>query len=414
MIQIILLLIFLIILSAIFSGIEIAFFSVSELKIKHLVDKKKKNSELLLKLRTNPQRLLITILILNNLVNIGASSIASVFANNLFGSAGVGIAIGAMTFLILVFGEITPKVVAQANAEKISLIISPTISFFQSILLPAIIVFEYLTNFVSKHFTHGKKFKPQITEDELKHFVKQSTQEGSIKQLEQEMINNIFEFDDIEAQEIMTPRTDIYALKENLTIQEALPRIIECGFSRIPVYKESIDKLTGVLYVKDLFEHISKGNLSKPVKELVRKPYYVPETKKIDTLFQQFKKRKYHVAIVVDEYGGIAGLITMEDLLEEIVGEIYDETDEEEPLVNKISENVYEVTGDTRLDDLHDEIGFVYDEEEDFETLNGLILDRLGYIPKKDDILEQKQFKITVKEVSDKEVLKVLLKTNSK
>lgn len=382
-----------ILLSGFFSGIEIAFMSISNIRIKYLVKNNIKNSELLERLRKDPQKLLILILLGNNIVNIGSSAIATSISIKIFGDLGVGIATGIMTFLILIFGEITPKAYCTQNAESVALKVSPFILFLSKVFSPLVFLFNYMTFFINKIFGSNVKL-PLITEDEVKNIIDLGEEEGSIKASEKEMINNVFRFDDITVGSVMVPRPDIFALKANEKVVDVKKRIFEEGFSRIPVYDGSKDKIVGILFVKDLL----RANDSQKIKELVRPAFFVPETKMINKLFQEMNQRKTHLSMVVDEHGTITGLITIEDLVEEIVGEIYDETDEVRHQFKKINDRTFLVEGDTELKRINRKLdvslhGNVH------KTISAFVLDKLGRIPKKGDKITMPKCIITIEEI---------------
>lgn len=381
MTTIIILLILAIILSAFFSGSEVALVSISELKAQHLAEQKLKGSRALLTLKEQPNRMLITILIGNNLVNIGGSALATMLAINLFQSAGVGIATGVMTFLILAFGEIAPKTFATKNAKTVALGIAPIILFLMRILAPFVWFFDVISRGLEKITKQPEGEEPTITEQELKHIVKVGEQEGQIKPAEKEMIQKIFLFDDTEVKDIMTPRTDMFSLDWDLTIKEALPIITAQEFSRIPVYDDNVDKIKGIVFTRELLEKLSKDKHHLKLKDLAQPALFIPEHKKIDKLLKEMQRKKTHMAVVVNEHGGVEGVVTIEDILEEIVGEIFDESDDIEKLIKKHGTNDWLILGKTPLDVINDELGTDFSLEEDYNTIAGLIQDKLGKIP---------------------------------
>jgi len=316
-------LLLLIILSGFFSSAETALFSISKTRAVHVSKDGKKTSRLIKKMKTDPHTLLTTILIGNNLVNVAAAALATTLAIKAFPNFAVGIATGGMTFLILVFGEVFPKSIATRNNLLIARIAIYPVYWLSLIFFPVI---KFL-NFIP-WLTGRIKTPSTITEEELITFVEVVEEEGKIKEEEKELIHNIFEFDDTNASEIMTPRADMFVVDADIPLNTK--EIIDSGFSRIPVIKDSIDQVIGILNIKDLFMHIAKGEPQMDARKIMRTPYFIPENKKLDTLLHQFKNTKNHMAIVVDEHGGVSGLITLEDALEEIVGEIEDETDKDE------------------------------------------------------------------------------------
>ena len=390
-------------LSAFFSSSEIALISLSKSKIKHLVKQKKRGSETLEKIREDPHKLLINIAIANNIVNIFGASFATAIAIDLFGNKGVGIATGVMTFLILTFGEIIPKTMATKHTERIALFAAKPLFILEILFSPIIKLFELLT----KMFTKKGKDQ-QITEEEIKTMISLGQEEGAINKIEEEMIHKIFNFDDIHAWEVMTPRTDITALEIGTSQKEILETVQESGFSRIPIYEEDIDHIVGILYTKDLIKYI-KSKRKINLKNIMRPVLFIPKNKRIDSLLKEFQNKKIHIALVVEEHGGIEGLVTLEDLLEEITGEIFDETDNEEKLIRKIDRNKYIIKGSAELDIINKKLRIALEEREDSNTISGLILDHLERIPKKNDKLELNGIKIKIKKVDRQRIEEIEL-----
>jgi gliding motility-associated protein GldE len=370
-------LLFLIFLSGFFSGSEIALFSANKIRIRKLAEEGIANAITLDRLLKRPNRLLATILVGNNLVNIGAAAIATSLAIQFFGRKGIGVATGIMTFLILVFGEITPKAFATKNAERISLLIARPIATLEYLLYPVARALVWMTKPMLKALG-GEAKVPFITEEEIKMLVEVGEEEGVIEKEEKEMITGVFEFGETTAKEIMVPRIDMKCISAEQSLEEAISTILETGHSRTPVYKESIDNIVGILHTKDLLRHLDKKEHS--IEEFVRPAYYIPETKKLDEILEEMQERKTQMAIVVDEYGGTAGLVTLEDLLEEIVGEIWEEHEVEEEPIQKIDETSAIVLAKAGIDDVNEVLGISLPEEE-FETIGGLIFNTLGKVP---------------------------------
>ena len=382
----------LLLLSGFFSSAETALFSISKAKAIHLAKEKGPTNKLIKKMKADPHRLLSTILIGNNIVNIGASAIATAITIDLFESHAVGIATGVMTFLILIFGEIFPKSIATRNNILIArLVIFPL--YWLSILLTPLVVF---LNFIPK-LTGKMHKKPIVTEEELMTFVEVVEEEGGIEEEEKALIENIFEFDDTNASEIMTPRADMFVIDVNEELK--LEEIVKSGFTRIPVIEGDIDHVVGILNIKDLLMHQATSD-DEPidVRKIMRGPYFVPENKKLDNLLQQFKKRKQHMAIIVDEHGGVSGLITLEDALEEIVGEIIDETDTVELHIVKTKSNEWRVLGKSEIDEVNEIIKMNIPDSREYDTFSGYVLDHIGRIPQEKEEIEIGPFLITVKE----------------
>ena len=393
----------LLLLSGFFSSAETALFSISKAKAIHLAKQKGTTNKLIKKMKADPHRLLSTILIGNNLVNVGASAIATAITIDLFASHAVGIATGVMTFLILIFGEIFPKSVATRNNILIArLVIIPL--YWLSILFTPLIVF---LNFIPK-LTGKIHKKPIVTEEELMTFVEVVEEEGGIEEEEKELIENIFEFDDTNASEIMTPRADMFVIDVNEELK--LEEIVKSGFTRIPVIDGEIDHVVGILNIKDLLTHQATSNASIDVRKIMREPYFVPENKKLDNLLQQFKKRKQHMAIIVDEHGGVSGLITLEDALEEIVGEIIDETDTVERHIVETRPNEWRVLGKSEIDKVNEIIKMNIPDSREYDTFSGYVLDQIGRIPQEKEEIPLGQFLITVKEMDGNRIREYIVR----
>jgi putative hemolysin len=382
----------LLLLSGFFSSAETALFSISKAKAIHLAKQKGATHKLIKKMKDDPHRLLSTILIGNNIVNVGAAALATAITIKLIPGYAIGVATGVMTFLILVFGEIFPKSIATRNNILIArLVIFPV--YWCSILFAPIVVF---LNFIPK-ITGKIQRKPQVTEAELMTFIEVVEEEGEIKEEERRFIHNIFEFDDTNASEIMTPRADMYVIDVNKELN--LEEIVKSGFTRIPVIQGDIDHVIGILNIKDLLLHQATCESRVAVRKIMREPYFVPENKKLDNLLQQFKKRKQHMAIVIDEHGGVSGLITLEDALEEIVGEIVDETDQFEPNVIKLNADEWRVLGKTEIDEVNNEIPMEIPDSKEYDTFSGYVLDQIGRIPREKEEIPLGKFIVTVNEM---------------
>jgi CBS domain containing-hemolysin-like protein len=385
----ILILVVLLFLSGFFSSAETALFSISRVKARHLGKMAGKTNLLIMRMKEDPHRLLATILIGNNLVNIGASSLATALALDYFQDRAVGIVTGVMTFLILVFGEIFPKSIATRNNILISKIVILPIFWLSILFFPLIKFLDFIPKLTGKI-----KRTPTVTEEELLTFVEVVEEEGEIKEEEKELIHNIFEFDDTNAYEIMTPRADMYVIDvdDELRVHE----IVKSGFSRIPVIRGDIDHVVGILNIKDLFMRHLTAAAPLDVRELMQPPYFVPENKKLDSLLRQFKRRKSHLAIVVDEHGGVAGLITLEDVLEEIVGEISDETDKVEARIVSLKNKEWIVLGKTDVEEVNEKIPMEIPESREYDTFSGFVLNQIGKIPQEKEEIPIGSFVVTV------------------
>ncbi len=374
----ILLFVLCVLLSAFFSSSEVALISITRAKTRTLVNDGKPGSKALAALKEKPDRLLITILIGNNIVNIAAASIATAVAIRIFGDVGIGIATGLVVIILLVFGEIGPKIYATRASDSFALAIAPIILFLSHIFTPLI----WLIERVSPRFGIGKEtIEPSVTEEEIKEWIDVGKEEGTIEQAEQDMLYSVLEFADTTAREIMTPRVDVIAMEDTVSFEEAIRVFNESGFSRIPIYHDQIDNITGILNVKDVFSAMVKHRKDSTIKEVMYDPMFVPETKKIDDLLKELQVHRVQMAIVLDEYSSFVGIVTVENILEEIVGDIMDEYDKEEPDVQNISEGVYVVDAQMWVEDINEQMEINLPVDESYETIGGLIIDRLGHIP---------------------------------
>ncbi len=343
----IVLLLVLLMFSAAFSGAETALLSLSIARVEGLVKDGRHGAKALLRLKRDPSRMLTAILIGNNIVNIAASVLATVIATRLFGSAGPGIAVGMLTVFILVFGEITPKSLATRYSERISLFVASPLSAFIRLIFPLVWLFGHFTSWV--HRMTGAESDPVVTESELISMLGQGEKEGAIEEVERRIIERVFEFNDLKARDVMTPHNEIFALDGNQTVEQALPKVAETSYSRIPLYDRDQADLNKVLYLRDLLTAMAEGHTNVRLVEVAHDPLFVPQYQALDELFNILISKKQHFAIVVDEYGAIRGVITLEDLLEELVGEIYDESDVTPTIAMPVSENELVVSGATEL-----------------------------------------------------------------
>jgi putative hemolysin len=402
------------ILSAFFSGSETALFSLNKLQLKKMQKEEsgwRLNS--IIKLLHDPQKTLITILTGNMFVNIAASSLATYLAIKLFGNVGIGIAGGIMIFMILVFGEIIPKSLAISNAETIAKKIARPVEIISSFLFPLIFFFKIIINALYYFFGKKKvKEKKEITEEDLITLINVGKDEGVIEEEEKKMIRNIFEFGDTMVKEVMVPRVDMACIPSEAKLNSILRLIKKMGHSRIPVYKETIDNIIGILYTKDLlvvYEQWYKSKEKFDLKKIIRRAYFVPENKKIDDLLDIFQRDKIQIAIAIDEYGGTAGLVTMEDVVEEIVGEIIDEYDKETKLYEIIGNNTVIADGIISIDKINELLNIEIPEN-DFETLGGFIYDLMGRVPNKNETVEYKNIQITIEQVVKNRIIRVIIK----
>lgn len=379
-------LILLLVLSAFFSSAETALTTVNRIRLRTLAEDGDKRAARVLRITDDSGKMLSAILIGNNIVNLSASSIATSLAIKLWGSVGAGIATGILTLLILIFGEISPKTLATIYSEKISLMYSGTIELLMKILTPVIFIINKLSlGFLLLLRVDPNAGDQQMTEEELRTIVDVSKESGVIESEEHAMIHNLFDFGDAQAKEVMVPRIDMIFANINSSYDELIQIFQENMFTRLPIYEESTDNVIGILNMKDLLFCTDREHFC--VRDVMREPYFTYEHKNTAELFMEMRKPSVSLAIVLDEYGATAGLITLEDLLEEIVGEIRDEYDtDEEDFILPLNEREYMVLGSTNLDDLCEELGLNFTSE-DYDTIGGYLMGLLDHLPEKNEII---------------------------
>ena len=337
-----------ILLSAFFSGSEVALLSITHAKVKTLLAKGGRSAQALAELKRSPDHIIITVLIANTLANVAAASIATSLAIERFGNAGIGIATGVVVLILLIFGEIGPKMLAVRFTEPVALGVSPIIRFLAKVFSPFIWVFDRLAR--SMELT--KAFaKPAITEEEIKGWIELGQEDGTLEKEEQEMLFNVLEFGDTIAREVMTPRVNVTVIDENDTLAHAVSIFKETGFSRLPAFSGEKGNVVGLLNVKEVFPVVLEQRKGVTIRDLVHEPFFAPETAKIDDVLKELQKRKIHMGFVLDEYGEFSGIITVEDILEELVGEILDEFDQDEPEIQTVEPGVYLINGQVRVKD---------------------------------------------------------------
>ncbi len=404
------LLVICLVLSGFFSSSETALFSISKIKAFHIAKDGSKTGQLIVKMKQDPHSLLTTILIGNNLMNIGASALATSIAISHFQSNAVGIATGVMTLVILVFGEIFPKSFATQHNVLVARVVIFPLYWLSRFFWPLVV----LLNFIPRLYGATNSSYHAVTEDELMTMVEVVEEEGEIKEAEKEYITNIFEFDDTSCCEIMTPRADMFVVDAMEALD--IPAILATGYSRIPVIEDSIDNVIGVLHIKDLFTSYQKITAageqitSLDIKAIMKKPYFIPESKKLDSLLQEFKAKKSHMAIVVDEHGGVAGLVTLEDVVEEIFGEIIDETDRMVPDIVRLKDNKWLVAGRINVEDLNKEIDINIPESVSYDTFSGFFLEQIDRIPQPGESVIIDRWTATVKDMDGNRIQSFIVK----
>lgn len=400
-----------ILFSAFFSGTETAFSTVNQVRLKSYADsgsKKAKRAKTALYICDNYDKTITTILIGNNIVNLGGSSLATVLCMNIWGDMGAAIATGATTFLVLTFGEIIPKCIGKESSETIALYTAGILRVFMFVLYPIVLFFIGLKSIVIK-MLRIKNDAPSVTEDELKYIINSIEEEGVLEQQEKELVQSALDFDEKTAFEVLTPRVDMTAVDIDSDYETMKKTILEERFSRIPVYQGNYDNIIGIIHSRDFLEEMAMS-VKPNIKKLIQPAQFVYKNQRLSDILTEFRKNKHHMAIVIDEYGGTLGLITMEDLLEEIVGEIWDEDEEEEKLFTKIEDGTYKVSGDMPLEEVFGLFGVsTRNLDTDSITIGGFFLDKKGEIPKAGDSLEIDDLKITVMEIEDQRIITLLV-----
>lgn len=393
-------------LSAFFSGLEVALVSLERAQLRRLVNDKRAGASSLAKLKSNPKRMLVTILLGVNLVNIGAAAVATDVATGAFGSLGLGIATGAMTFILLVFGDITPKAYCYAHAEMVSLRFARPLLVIQYILYPIVIFLELLTKGIFKTIKIEDKPK-KLSEAEVRAILDIGVEEQVLMKEEREMMKGVLEFHDTKVRAIMTPRNKMFVLDARMLLWDALPVINESGYSRIPIMEDTKDNIVGIVHSRDVLKAVETKTSYMMLKDVARKPLFVSMEMGIYKLMKEFQGRHIHMAIVVDEHGSTEGLVSLEDIIEELVGEIADETDVEAQQIKKLDKQTVVTRGDVEIDDINEALNIRLPKDKDYSTLSGLLHHMLQRIPRQDDRLEIGNVVIIVEETGRSQPLSV-------
>jgi putative hemolysin len=404
----------LLILSALFSGAEISFFSLNQLIKSRLGSQSKKSSKRVISLLAHPRRLLISLLIGNTLVNVTAASLAAIMVNSFCSENHINPQIGVIfnvvivTLIVLVLSEITPKIIAIKNAEVFACRISLFISFIYVLFLPlSYIIDQGITFFIKVFPLQESRDENLLQPVEFQALLRLGEEEGELEKEEREMIHSIFEFRDTIVREIMVPRMDMVCISSDFTYNEVMEVIKKEGHTRVPVYTDTVDKIQGILNAKDLLPFIAGSGDHFELLKLTRPAIFIPESKKIDDLLRLFQKEHQHMAIIVDEYGGTSGLVTLEDVIEEIVGEIRDEYDEEQSLVKKLDERTFLVDAKIDIDSLNEVLNINIPIQDEYDTLGGFILETLGSVPKEKDTLLYDTYQLIMEKVEKNRILLV-------
>jgi CBS domain containing-hemolysin-like protein len=386
--------------SAFFSGVEVAMVGIRKATVTQLLKQKIKGAKALHKFTSNPSWMMSSVNLGNNLVNVAASVFATSIAIRTFGDEGLGIAVGIMTFIILVFGEITPKIYANANSTKIALRCAPILLIFSYALWPVVKLFEIITKTMIK-LTGSSHNPPPITEEEIKGIVAQGLADNILEKDESDLVHSALEFDDTVIRTVMTPRTKMFTLPAKMLLFDALPLISENLHSRIPIFGNTRDDIVGFVHVRDILTYLERDNKMITLEQVSRKPVFASQEKMVSSLLKEMKGRKTHMAIVIDEHGGVEGLVTLEDLIEEIVGDIEDETDDTPPQeFESVDRDTIITNGDIRIERINEIFKSELPEGDDYASLNGLLHEKLKDIPKEGDKLEIDNIRIVVEKVA--------------
>jgi putative hemolysin len=397
-------------LSAFFSGSETAFISLQRIRVQHLVDTKVRGARRVAKMMEKPEKFLSTVLLGNNLVNTAAAALATFLAISFWGDQwGVLIATIVITILLLIFCETTPKTIATRHAEKISLTFVGLIEALSWLFTPFVIVLSWIASGFARIF--GGKTVPRslANEEEIRTMISMGHKEGTFEEEEATMLHKVFDFGNRPALEVMVPRTEVIWVTKGTKITDFLQVYAENPLSRFPVYEENIDNVIGILAVKDILMAQAKGQIDdkSTIDDLIRPAYFAPETKRVSELFAEMKDKNYRITVIVDEFGGTAGIVSLSGLMEEIVGPVGDELAEIEKEYESIDEYTFQIDGGMRVEEANEEMSLDLPEGEDYETVAGFVLDLLGHIPKEGERLKYKQLKIVITEMRGMKIEKI-------
>ncbi len=396
---------------AILSSSESSIIAVNKFRLRHLIDTGNKKALALQRMLNQPGKLFSAVILSGNLFTVLATSLGTALAIKYLGrQGGIVTATVVMTFLTVVFGELAPKTFAVTHSERVSLLIAKPLELFIKLISPAVWIFNVSANFVLRVFgVKERPASPFVTEEEIKAMIKIAEEERVIEEEEKKLLHRIFEFGDTEVSEAMVPRTEVVAIPEGATVGDAMKLVSEKGFSRYPVMKETIDNITGMLYLKDVLINMSRADVSqKPVRDLMREAYYIPANKMVSELLDDMRKRKIHVAVVVDEHGGTEGLVTLEDLMEEIVGGLQDEFEELEAAkdIEVVDERTLIVSGATPLDEVNELVGAEIKSEE-FHTIGGFVFGLFGRLPKIGEQVRFHNLRFLILEMEERKISKI-------
>ena len=399
----------LLMISAVCSATETAFSSANRIRLKNMAASGSKRAAKALALAEDFDKALTAILIANNVVNIASSALATVFFTERFGGGSVGIATLVMTVLVLIFGEIIPKSLAKENSERFSVFMAPLLSAFIFIITPVIWIFTGIKNLVVKIVGHKEEEQPSVTEEELKYIIEEIEDEGVLEEQESDLVRSALEFDEITISKVLVPRISIIGIERGSSFESIKDVFIQTKFSRLPVYEGTLDSIVGVIHQSDFYELYLSGGTD--IGGIMKKPVLFSEGKKISEALRELQKAKMHMAVVVDEYGGTEGICTLEDIIEELVGEIYDESDDEDTSFIKLGENRYRVSASLSVSDFLDRADLPEDAiETDMTSMGGYVMELLERIPEQNEFVRSGRFDMTVQMEDEQKIGSLIIK----
>lgn len=398
-------------LSAFFSSSETAFTALQRIRVEHMVSTKVPGAARIARMMQHPEKLLSAILTGNNLVNTAAASLATVLAVSFWGERGILIATIGMTIILLIFCETTPKIIAAHNAERTAIRTARAVEIVQAVFTPAVLALSSIATRLSKMAGGEPVSRSLVSEEEIRTMISVGHKEGTVEEAEAEMLHNVFDFGNRPVLEVMIPRPEVIAIEQGSAVADFLTTYAESPLSRFPVYKENMDNVVGILSIKDVLMALAKGNIDQKssIDDLVRPAYFTPETKRINELFAEMRDNNYRMAVIIDEYGGTAGVVSLSRLVEEIVGQVGDELANIEKEYEAINEYTFQVDGSMRIDEANEEMQLGLPDGEDYETVAGFILNLLGHIPRRGEQLKYKGLKIVITKMRGLKIEEVLL-----
>ena len=398
-------------LSAFFSSSETAFTALQRIRVEHLVSTKVPGAARIARMMQHPEKLLSAILTGNNLVNTAAAVLATVLAVSVWGEQGILIATIGVTIILLVFCETTPKIIAAHNAERTAIRLARPVEVAQMVFTPAVLALSSIASRLSKMAGGEPVSRSLVSEEEIRTMISVGHKEGTVEEAEAEMLHNVFDFGDRPVREVMVPRPEVVAIEQGSTVADFLALYAESPLSRFPIYEENMDNVVGILSIKDVLMALAKGTIDNQsvIDDLIRPSYFTPETKHINELFAEMRDNNYRMAVIVDEYGGTAGVVSLSRLVEEIVGQVGDELASVEKEYEAINEYTFQIDGSMRIEEANEEMELELPEGEDYETVAGFILNLLGHIPRRGEQLKYKGLKIVITKMRGLKIEEVLL-----